>query len=66
MILVQIIYKYRDKKLRDWLVYKEKLPKKRGEWQYWVGDCSSKPGVSTRGTSKKEVLDTIKKLETFK
>lgn len=49
---------FKDKVGDAWLLYPESLPKKKGEYKYWVGECLDK-NYAYRGKTKKEVKDLI-------
>jgi hypothetical protein len=58
---------YEDKSGKLWLVQKKSLPKKKGDYNFWVADeilevVFDPEGPSLKGDSKKEVTDGIKKL----
>lgn len=65
MKLIMTVYYYLDKRNRNWKVWKESLPKKKGTYTQWHGHCIEADS-ETRADSKKEVLKTITKLENFK
>lgn len=52
------VHTFFDSTLTAWLIYKESLPKKRGEYTYWLGD--SIDGKHTiKGESLKDVTTQI-------
>lgn len=64
----KIIYFYKDPKGRVWEVWKDSIPKKRGELEWWSALHREPPiaDVEFRGSSKKSVLQSIKTLSQFK
>lgn len=51
-------YKYTDLLGNVWIICKESLPKKRGEYVYWIGECESLQ-KNFRENNKKEVILAI-------
>lgn len=54
---------YRDANGDVWEISRQTLPKKKGEYIFWVAECPKK-NISLRGNLKKEVLNRIQ--ETIK
>lgn len=56
MVLVSQIYK--DSNGNEWLIQKNSLPKKRGEFIFWTGECDAL-GKGYREHTKKELKKVI-------
>ena len=49
---------YRDKDGDIWEIERQSLPKKKGVYIFWVGECTAKK-LSFRGSLKREVIYMI-------
>jgi hypothetical protein len=52
------IRRYTDSKDRVWILTKESLPKKRGEYIYWLGETLDKTLI-TKSDTKKGLIESI-------
>lgn len=51
---------YQDSKGNEWVIQQESLPKKKGTYTYWVGECT-KLNKSFREDKKKDLKNIIEK-----
>lgn len=54
------VHSYWDTKGRCWFIYKQTLPKKRGEWKYWIASDSNNT-LELRGDSLQDAKEQIEK-----
>lgn len=59
---IKTVYYYEDSFGNEWLVYQETLPKKKGEFNYWIGECADLR-KSFREQWKKDIMHKIRDWE---
>jgi hypothetical protein len=52
---------YQDSEKNIWEIKRESLPKKKGQYVYWLGECSEK-NICFRKNLKRDIIKEIKNL----
>ena len=63
---VRLLYSvYVDHYGMKWLLQEHRLPKRKGEWIFWLAECIDDKNLSFRDETKKNVLWMIANRHTF-